>query len=658
MKQKTCKLLCATALFASLILPPPALYAQQIEDWKNEKITLRVSNESLGAILNRVAKEAKATLVLQGVSLVGINDATTLNVKDMPLDKVLARLTKGQDIRIRYESGRQIIIEPSTLQQTTADTAESFLIEGTVVGGDTKEALIGATIAITDGTGAADGAAGCITNLDGKFSLRVNRKSSIRVSYIGYESVSKQITHADRDMKIVLQPGGVNMDEVVVTGISKRSKTSFTGNYVSVKGEELRRINPNNILKGLQFFDPSFKIVDNNRAGSDPNAQPEFQMRGDQSLGSIAKEAGSMDILLDNVSSRPNTPLFVLDGFIVPISRVLNLDPERVANITILKDAAATSIYGSKASNGVVVVETKVAPDGALTVNYSGNYVVQTPDLTDYNMMDAAEKLQTEWEAGVYNPNNAQQMNEYNRYLRNVLGGVNTYWLSKPLRTAFQHRHTLSAAGGTDLFRYTLDLNAGFTPGVMKGSQNDNKSVNFSMTYRKENISVGASINLTETNQENSPYGSFSSYTRLNPYYPTHDENGQIQQILDNYKGSGSNTIVNPLYNANVGIINQARNLNIASTLNVEYMLTHNLRLSEQLSYTRGMARTENFLPADHTNFAEQTDVTLKGSYDKDTGEMTSWSSNFGINWNLPVDKHLFSLFGNWTISEDESDYV
>ena len=658
MKQKTCKLLCATALFASLILPPPALYAQQIEDWKNEKITLRVSNESLGAILNRVAKEAKATLVLQGVSLVGINDATTLNVKDMPLDKVLARLTKGQDIRIRYESGRQIVIEPAGLQQTTSDTAESFLIEGTVVGGDTKEALIGATIAITDGTGAAEGAAGCITNLDGKFSMRVNRKSSIRVSYIGYESVSKQITEADRDMKIVLQPGGVNMDEVVVTGISKRSKTSFTGNYVSVKGEELRRINPNNILKGLQFFDPSFKIVDNNRAGSDPNAQPEFQMRGDQSLGSIAKDAGSMDILLDNVSSRPNTPLFVLDGFIVPISRVLNLDPERVANITILKDAAATSIYGSKASNGVVVVETKVAPDGALTVNYSGNYVIQTPDLTDYNMMDAAEKLQTEWEAGVYNPNNAQQMNEYNRYLRNVLGGVNTYWLSKPLRTAFQHRHTLSAAGGTDLFRYTLDLNAGFTPGVMKGSQNDNKSVNFSMTYRKENISVGATINLTETNQENSPYGSFSSYTRLNPYYPTHDENGQIQQILDNYKGSGSNTIVNPLYNANVGIINQARNLNIASTLNVEYMLTHNLRLSEQLSYTRGMARTENFLPADHTNFAEQTDVTLKGSYDKNTGEMTSWSSNFGINWNLPVDKHLFSLFGNWTISEDESDYV
>lgn len=626
------------------------------DSWKDSKITLRVSNECLGHILNMVAEKANATLVLQGVSIVGINDASQLNVKDMPLDKVFGQLLKGQNVRVRYESGRQIIIEPNELTPKGED-AESFMIEGVVMAGDTKETLIGATIAITDGTQAESGAAGCITNIDGKFSLRIKRKASIRVSYIGYESQSLQIMHADRDMKIVLKPGGVNMDEVVVTGISKRSKTSFTGNYVTVKGEQLRKMNPNNILKSLQFFDPSFKVLENNSAGSNPNAQPEFQMRGDQSLGLNAKP-GSMDLLLDNVSSRPNTPLFVLDGFIVPISRILSLDPERVENITILKDAAATSIYGSKASNGVVVVETKVAPDGALTINYSGNLVIETPDLTDYNMMNARQKLQTEWEAGVYDPNNAISMNEYNRYLRNVLGGVNTYWLSQPLRTAIQHRHSLSAAGGTDLFRYTLDLNAGFTPGVMKDSQNNNKSVNFSMTYRKDNISVGATINLTESNQQNSPYGDFSSYTRLNPYYPTKNANGEYEQILDNYKGSGSNTIVNPLYNATIGIKDKARNLTIASTLNLEYQATKNLRFSEQLSYTRGMARTEQFLPAEHTKFATETDVTLKGEFSKSTGEMTSWSSNFGVNWNLPVDKHLFSLFGNWTISEDKSDYV
>ena len=622
------------------------------EEWKNEQITVRVSNEPLGTILEKVAAAANAKITLQGVTLVNINKPISINVKNTPLDKVLGDLIGDQNVKIRFEENRHIIVEPYQQKQNTADY---FMISGVVTDSELKEPIVGATVMSTEGSGA--GTSGCITDVDGKFSLRIARKSSIRVSFIGYEPVSKQILVPSNNLKIVLEPSYESIDEVVVTGISKRSKNSFTGNYVTVKGEQLRRLNPTNILKGLQFVDPSFKVIENNSKGSDPNAQPEFQMRGDQSLGSTSS-MNNMDLMLDNVSSRPNTPLFVLDGFIVPMSRILELDPERVENITVLKDAAATSIYGSRASNGVVVVETRVAPDGALTVSYSGNMIVQTPDLTDYNMMDAAEKLETEWRAGIYDPNNATQMNEYNRYMRNILAGVNTYWLSQPLRTAIQNRHSLSVAGGTDIFRYSLDLSAGFTPGVMKGSANNNKSVNFTMSYRKEKFTMGANISLTETDGENSPYGSFSQYTRLNSYYRPTDEKGEHVQILDEYKGIGSTIITNPLYDANVGIKDLTRNLTIAASLNLEYMILKNLRLTEQLSYTRGMARSERFLPANHTSFATETDLTRKGSYSKNTGEMTSWSSNFGINYNLPLDKHLFSVFANWTINEDRNNYV
>ena len=220
--------LCMVILAAFLHLSVcTSTYAQtRVDDsWKDSKITLRVSNESLGHILKLVAEKANATLVLQGVSIIGINDMSQLNVKEMPLDKVIGHLLKDQKIKVRYESGRQIVIEPDEIQPKS-DDAEWFQIEGVVMAEDTKETLIGANIAITDGTQANQGAAGCITNIDGKFSLRIKRKSSIRVTYIGYESQSIQITHADRDMKIVLKPGGVNMEEVVVTGISKRKKTS------------------------------------------------------------------------------------------------------------------------------------------------------------------------------------------------------------------------------------------------------------------------------------------------------------------------------------------------------------------------------------------------------------------------------------------------
>ena len=630
-------------------------YAQQTnsDTWKNETITLRVSNTPLGKVLEKVAAAANAKISLQGVTLANIKRPTTVNAKDKPLVEVINSLIGDQQVRIRYEVNRQIIIEP--LEGSPKSDKNKFFISGVVLDNDNGEPLIGATVMVTDNGQSSD--RGCITDIDGKFSLSVSKKESIRVTYIGYNTYTQQILQPEMNMKISLSVDKVSIDEVVVTGISKRSKNSFTGNYVSVKGDQLRKINPNNILKSLQFFDPSFKVVENNSAGSDPNAQPEFQMRGDQSLGN-SSSMNSMDLMLDNVSSRPNTPLFVLDGFTVPMSRVLELDPERVDEITVLKDAAATSIYGSKASNGVVVVKTKVAPDGALTVSYNGNFTVQAPDLTDYNMMDAAEKLQTEWRAGVYDPNSPIQMNEYNRYLRNVLGGVNTYWLSQPLRTALQSRNSLSIAGGTDVFRYGLDLNYTSQPGVMKGSSNENKSVNFNMSYHKQKFTMGVNINLTETKGENSPFGSFSEYTRMNPYYRPTNELGEYEQIIDTYLGAGSRVITNPLYNAHVGIKDETNNLTIATSMNLEYMLLNNLRLTEQISYTRGMARTEKFKPANHTDFATETDLTRKGSFSKNNGEMTSWSSNFGINYNLPIDKHLFSLFGNWLVSEDRNNYV
>ena len=645
---------CKISLVAIMLLcSMTAAHAQSSGELKNKPVTLRVSNQPLGKVLEMVAEAADAKITLQNVSLWNINKPTTLAVKDKPLDKVLGELVGDQNVIIRYEDNNRIILEPDTF--TESDNT-LLTVSGLVLDDDTQEPLIGATVLITDGTGKSNGARGGMTDLDGKFSLRLHKNESISVSYVGYNPVSKQIVKNENNLVVKLKPS-IELDDVVVTGISRRSKNSFTGNYVEVKGDDLRKMSPTNILKGLQFFDPSFKIIENNNAGSDPNAEPDFQIRGDQSLGS--KSMNSMDLMLDNVSSRPNTPLFVLDGFTVPLSRILDLDPERVENITILKDAAATSVYGSRAANGVVVVETKVAPDGALSVSYNGTTTVQTPDLTDYNMMDAATKLNTEWRAGLYDPHNAAHMNLYNKYRRNVLGGVNTYWLSKPLRTAIQHRHSVSVAGATEAFRYSLDVKASIQPGVMKESENQTKGVNFNMTYLKEKFTMRANVGLSESDSKNSPYGSFSQYTRLNPYYIPLDANGQQMKVLDNNTVSGqSKVITNPLYDATVGIKDMSNSLSVTTSLSLEYMLLKNLRITEQFSYTRGMAGTDQFYPADHTRFELEDDLTRKGSYNKSSGNMSSWSSNLGVNYNLVLKKHLFSVFANWTISEDKNNYV
>lgn len=138
---------------------------------------------------------------------------------------------------------------------------------------------------------------------------------------------------------------------------------------------------------------------------------------------------------------------------------------DRVESITILKDAASAAIYGSKAANGVVVVETKKPEAGRLRFTYNGNYQVSWADLSDYNLMNAAEKLEFEKLSGRYGAldENGEILMDANRALyysryRNVVGGLDSYWLSEPLRTAFVHDHSLNAEGGDAAFRYGLTL--------------------------------------------------------------------------------------------------------------------------------------------------------------------------------------------------------
>ena len=129
---------------------------------------------------------------------------------------------------------------------------------------------------------------------------------------------------------------------MVVTGIYQRKKESFTGSSTTFKGEELKSVGSQNVLQSLRTLDPSFKIMENNQFGSNPNQMPDIEIRGKSSVVGLKEEYGT----------DPNQPLFILDGFETTLETVMNLNMNRVASVTILKDAASTAIYGSKASNG------------------------------------------------------------------------------------------------------------------------------------------------------------------------------------------------------------------------------------------------------------------------------------------------------------------
>ncbi|MFR7877294.1 MAG: SusC/RagA family TonB-linked outer membrane protein, partial [Butyricimonas paravirosa] len=165
----------------------------------------------------------------------------------------------------------------------------------------------------------------------------------------------------------------------------------------------------------------------------------------------------------------------------------------------------------------------------------------------DYNLCNASEMLEVERRAGLYTDPNSQATADidYNGRMQQILRGVDTYWLGKPLRNVFNHKHSLNLQGGEETIRYSLDLNYDSNNGVMKGSYRSRTGAGLTLDYRpKRWLQMMNSITYNRTSTEDSPYGAFSTYASMKPYLPIHDENGDLLQNLK----AGSFTAVNPLY--------------------------------------------------------------------------------------------------------------
>ena len=263
------------------------------------------------------------------------------------------------------------------------------VVSGKVTLEDDGSPVMGATILI-DGTGR-----GVTSDIDGNFSLQdVPNGAFLKISYIGTTPVRQK---AAAKMDILMRSDELSLKNVVVTGYYTQRKQTFTGAVTNYSGSELRSVSDQNVLSTVAALDPSFNLNENLAMGSDPNNIPDIQVRGVNSLPNT-----DANLLNEQYKGRANLPTFILDGFEVSVEKIYDLDPNRVSNISILKDASATAIYGSRASNGVVIIDTKAPQPGQLKLNYTGSLDFEIADLSDYNLLHAPEKLNYEELAGLY----------------------------------------------------------------------------------------------------------------------------------------------------------------------------------------------------------------------------------------------------------------
>ena len=495
---------------------------------------------------------------------------------------------------------------------------------------------------------------GVITDVDGNFTLAVpTNVHSLIFSYVGMKTQTVRISSPSEKVKVRMEPDALAIQETVITGIYTRKAESFTGSMATYSEKELKTVGNQNVLQSLKVLDPSFIVLENNLSGSDPNATMNLNIGGNTNIVGLETE----------YTTNPNQPLFILDGFETTLSTITDLSMDRVASITILKDAASTAIYGAKAANGVVVVETKKPEAGRLQFNYNGNFGLEWADLTDYNLMNSSEKLQYEKLAGYYGSLDANgniideyYQNLYNQRMLRTKQGIDSYWMNEPLQTGFTQSHNIFAEGGDAAFRYGIGMTYTQTQGVMKNSNRDVLNGNVQLTYRIDKFAFTNQTNITNTDVEN-PTVSFSDFARTNPFYDKYNEYGEIDQVIEEIQtiSGGTQYITNPLWDLNQKSYDKNNQLSFTNNFQIEYRPLPELRIRGKLGIIVGRSNSKQFDSPEMSKYLN-TDQLKRGSYSESNTKSSSYDGSLDISYGKTFGKHTINAIGGMQISENNSN--
>lgn len=623
-------------------------------DVLSQEVTLNFKDSELRDVFRSIREQTGHQIIYSEDRLHAGQTKVSVSVENVALSKALNILLR--ELPYAYvikDQSVMIVPKPVAGLQVPANPS----VTGRVVD-QAGNPLAGVTVIIP---GTSIGAA---TDATGRFALALPRREGIilRFSFIGKKNIDLPYT-GQAEVTVTMEDMASEIADVVVTGVFDRPVESFTGAANLISKQELQQSSSQGLLTSIANIDPSFKFLPSNMFGSDPNRLNEaaITMRGGTAL---------MDYQNDYANAvAANRPIFVIDGFVSSIDQFLALDESRVQSVTTLKDAAATALYGTQAANGVVVITTVQPQEGRLRIAYKGTFALEVPDLSSYNLMNGSEKLQFELESGLYDSGNPFRDKEfkdlYYRRKLDVARGVDTDWLGFPLRNAFSHNHAVTLSGGEGAIRYSIDVGNNRKSNVMKKSFNNTFNGVMYLNYSISDFVFSNKLSITTTYGPNSPYGSFSDYTRLNAYWQPYDENGNPIKVMDrtNYgiaNNNNSGTVVlgspsdvernsrNPLYNASLISRNESRSTTFRNDFKAEWNITEFMKATGQFSISSVTGRSDVFKSPLHTDFEDYggADAARKGTYTYTPRESLSYDGSIRLQYSRYFDDKHYLMLG------------
>lgn len=582
-----------------------------------QKVTLTKSNASLRSVFKELNQQTGYNFFYTD-NLLENSSPVTINIKDAELPAVLNQIFAGQNL--------DFIIRNKTVVVKARTQVSQEIISGFVGDAEDRKPIPGVTVSIKGTKSAVQ------TDKNGKFTLSISKGAeSLEFRFLGYKTVDVPIS-ANSNYTIYMDEDQQVLNETVITGMADRKLSTYTGAAKTMTAAELKAVSPINVFDGIAALDPSFRMTPNNKIGGNINALPDVTMRGQTSYPTLGAE------LIGN----PNTPLFILDGFQVSLQAVVDLDMNQIASVTLLKDASATAMYGSRGGNGVMVITTILPPIGKVEVSLSNNFTLSSPDLSVYNMLNATEKLDFERRVGLVNSYRGDFINS-ERY-KAVVSGVNTDWKSIPVQTGINNRTNLSLRGGDESLTFNLTFSGSLLQGVMKGQDRKNYSGSFMLSYRTNNLTFRNNTIATQVNSNDSPYGSFSQYLDLNPYWKPYDENGNVNKYLENINlgfGVAGSIVLNPLMDITYNTIdNRNKNFNLRNTTSVRYDANKSLWFNGALGITKVNGTVDNFYSALDSRFNGVSDLSARGTYSIDNSTTFVMDGKGSVNYNKNFGMH------------------
>jgi TonB-linked SusC/RagA family outer membrane protein len=448
-----------------------------------QKISMNKNNASLAAALKEIHKQSGFS-VLYNAKMLKLAVPVNVHLENVELEEALKQCF--QDQPFTYVINNTTIVVTPKIQETSP-------VQAITVTGQVKDnnglPLPGVTVKVKGSE------IGTQTGLDGKYSLSVADSKAVLVfSFIGF--VNQEITVGNQaKIDVVLKEQTSALNEVVVVGYGTQKKVNLTGAVSSVSGETLNKrpvVNPASMLEGLA---PGVQI--NTGSGEPGNENVSIRIRGNGTFSGAGSD-----------------PLILIDG--VP-GNFSDVNPTDIDNVSVLKDAASASIYGSRAANGVVLITTKQGKAGQLSVTYDGNVGIYKPTKLFNLITNSAQYMELFNEAhinsGITDPSSLYPQDQIDLYRNSTdkLHYPNTDWLSLIFKTAPTQNHNLTFSGGNEKTTYNVSLGYVDQNGIMKGFNYQRYNARINLTSKiNDHIKFGTNV-LLKSGTRNAVAGNPSS---------------------------------------------------------------------------------------------------------------------------------------------------